>query len=90
MRNLALFGNRMIRVFDDLILRPVESTDFVPSDIKKDLKEMKKEVKQVSKQFDELIATPEVKVATDDADNGQPEVDPTADESPGGDSPDPK
>ena len=52
-RNLIIFGNRIVKVFDDLILHPLEGTDFVPDDIKKDLKAMKKEVKEIGKEREE-------------------------------------
>ncbi len=53
-RNLALFGNRMTKVFEDLILDPNDGTDFDPSTIKKDLKEMKKEVKELRREEEKL------------------------------------
>lgn len=48
LRNLALFANRMVRVFDELIINPVDESDFVPSDIKKELKVLRKEVKSIT------------------------------------------
>ena len=45
LRNLALFSTRIVRVFDELILNPFEESEFVPSSIKKELKEMRKEAK---------------------------------------------
>lgn len=47
-RNLALFANRIVRVFDELIMNPVEESEFVPSNIKKELKVMRKEVKSIT------------------------------------------
>jgi phosphate/sulfate permease len=54
-RNLAIFGNRIVRVFDELILNPTDDVDFDPSDIRKDLKDMKKEVKSISAIIDQAI-----------------------------------
>ena len=48
LRNLALFANRIVRVFDELILNPVEESEFIPSNIKKELKEMRREAKSMS------------------------------------------
>ncbi|RLD17816.1 MAG: phosphate permease [Bacteroidetes bacterium] len=48
MRNLALFCNRIVKVFDELILNPIEETDFTPSTMKKELKQMKKEAKSIA------------------------------------------
>jgi len=48
LRNLALFANRIVKVFDELILNPIEETDFTPSSMKKELKMMKKEAKSIA------------------------------------------
>jgi phosphate/sulfate permease len=47
-RNLSIFSNRIVKVFDELILNPIDDTDFSPpSEIKKELKEMKKESRSI-------------------------------------------
>ena len=48
LRNLGLFSNRIVRVFDELILNPKEEGDLTVSKVKKELKRLKKEVKQIS------------------------------------------
>jgi phosphate/sulfate permease len=49
-RNLSIFSNRIVKVFDELILNPIEDTEFTPpSEIKKELKEMKKEARSIIK-----------------------------------------
>jgi hypothetical protein len=40
-----LFSTRIVRVFDELILNPIEDSEFLPSTIKKELKEMRREAK---------------------------------------------
>jgi phosphate/sulfate permease len=61
-RNLAIFSNRIARVFDELILNPVEDGDFSPpSEIKKELKEMKKESKSIISDKKDAHKTDEAK-----------------------------
>ncbi len=71
-RNLELFANRIVKIFDDLILNPLEDGTIVPARIKQELKEMKKEAKSIAK------TEPPQEDSTDD-------VSSSADES-GGDS----
>ena len=47
LRNLALFSNRIVRVFDELILNPEDEVGFSVGQVKKELKQLKKEVKAV-------------------------------------------
>ncbi|NND32456.1 MAG: hypothetical protein HKN76_07685, partial [Saprospiraceae bacterium] len=87
LRNLALFSTRIVRVFDELILNPVEESDFHPSAIKKELKEMRKEAKSVtadilleddngeeSPQEDQLDVTPNEVQNKTDVDPNKPEI----------------
>jgi hypothetical protein len=60
LRNLALFANRIVRVFDELILNPVEESEFIPSNIKKELKEMRREAKSMSALEVEIMMEDEV------------------------------
>lgn len=48
-RNLSIFSNRIVKVFDELILNPIEDSEYTaPSQIKKELKEMKKEARSIA------------------------------------------
>ncbi len=49
LRNLGLFSNRIVKVYDELILNPQEEVEFSEETIKKELKQLKKEVKTISK-----------------------------------------
>jgi phosphate/sulfate permease len=44
LRNLALFSNRIVRVYDELILNPEEEEEFSVDKIKKELKQLRREV----------------------------------------------
>jgi hypothetical protein len=52
LRNLGLFSNRIVRVYDELILNPEEEAEFSVDKIKKELKQLRKEVKSVEAQTD--------------------------------------
>ena len=47
LRNLSLFSNRIVRVYDELILNPEEEIEFSVDRIKKELKQLRKEVKTI-------------------------------------------
>jgi len=49
LRNLGLFSNRIVRIFDEIILNPEEEVELSEDTIKKELKQLKKEVKTISK-----------------------------------------
>jgi len=53
LRNLGLLSNRIVRVFDELILNPSDENEVDPSAIKKEIKEMRKEVKSILSDEDE-------------------------------------
>jgi hypothetical protein len=52
LRNLGLFSNRIIRVFDELILRPSEEIEFKGGTLLKEVKEVSKKVKTLPKDLD--------------------------------------
>ena len=47
LRNLGLFSNRIIRVYDELILNPTEEGELSPSKVKKELKRLNKKVEEI-------------------------------------------
>ena len=72
-RNLALFVNRLVRVFDEIILNPTDDeSDVTHASVKKELKQMKKEAKAI-------VAATAAEI-TDQAE--QPEVDEGSNEEP--------
>ncbi len=52
LRNLGLFSNRIVRVFDELILNPQDDGEFSVDRIKKELKQLRKEVKTIPLESD--------------------------------------
>ncbi len=73
-RNLVLFADRIVRVFDDLVLNPSEMTGFVPATIKKELKQMKKEARR-------LVAEVEAQEETEDTAAAEETVESAVDET---------
>ena len=55
LRNLGLFSNRIVRVYDELILNPEEDADFSVDKIKKELKQLRKEVKSIQADTDSKV-----------------------------------
>ena len=53
-RNLVLFGNRIVKVFDDLILNPTDDVDFDQDAIRQELKDMKKEVRHLTEDIEKM------------------------------------
>ena len=47
LRNLGLFSNRIVKIYDELILNPLEEEEFSVGKIKKELKQLRKEVKTI-------------------------------------------
>ena len=70
LRNLGLFSNRIVRVYDELILNPEEEMEFSVDKIKKELKQLRKEVK---------IIPMEVKVAPATGEDGEQKKEPPID-----------
>ncbi len=52
LRNLGLFSNRIVRVFDELFLNPQDDGEFSVDRIKKELKQLRKEVKTIPLESD--------------------------------------
>ncbi len=65
-RNLGLFSNRIVKVFDEIILNPVVEGEVIPKSIKKELKEMKKEVQTILAETE-----PQTETKTQETSDGQ-------------------
>ncbi len=74
-RNLQLFSNRIIRVFDELILNPLDEAVVVPAAIKEELKEMEERLEEVA-----ILPTDE-DLKSENSTNGASEDDPRINES---------
>ena len=71
-RNLVIFGNRMVKVLDDLILNPIDDGEFEPEKIKQELKAMKREAKNLNLGEDTSDAKSDGEAATDEPPKEEP------------------
>jgi hypothetical protein len=54
LRNLGLFSNRIVRVYDDLILRPSDEGDLMGTTLIHDFKQIRKDIKTLPKEKEEI------------------------------------